>query len=166
MRKHNGIRRFLFPSFNRNYIIRLLLVAVSAYLLFAHAFIPFKIRGRSMEPTYMDGGLNFCQRLKYLFSEPMRYDVVAVRFAGKKVMLLKRVVALAGETVEFRQGKLFIDGNEIREDYIQYPCNWDLPPRRVENGRVYVVGDNRDIAIERHDFGQTSISRIMGTPLW
>jgi len=119
-----------------------------------------------MEPTYHDGGVNFCWRLRYLFSEPKRFDVVAVRFAGIKVMLLKRVVAREGEQVEFRDGKLFIDGQEIEEFYIRYPCNWNLPPRRVEKDCVYVVGDNRNMPIENHHFGQTSKNRVMGGPLW
>jgi signal peptidase I len=104
--------------------------------------------------------------LHYLFSEPKRHDVVAVRFAGSKVMLLKRVVAREGEQVEFRDGKLFVDGREIEEPYVHYPCNWNLSPRRIEKDCVYVVGDNRSMPKENHYFGQASTSRIMGVPLW
>ena len=119
-----------------------------------------------MEPTYRNGGINFCWRLHTLFSEPKRYDVVTVRFAGSKIMLLKRVVAREGEQVEFRDGKLFIDGKKIEEPYVHYPCYWNLPPRRVEKDCVYVVGDNRSMPIESHHFGQASKSRVMGVPLW
>jgi hypothetical protein len=41
-----------------------------------------------------------------------------------------------------------------------------LPARRVEKGNVFVVGDNRGVAIENHELGQTSRGRIIGTPLW
>ncbi len=92
--------------------------------------------------------------------------MVTVRFAGNKVMLLKRVVAVEGERVEFRDGKLFVDGKPVDEPYVRYPCDWNLPPRRVEKGSVYVVGDNRSMPIEDHYFGQTSINRIVGVPLW
>ena len=119
-----------------------------------------------MEPTYRDGRVNFCWRLSYIASEPARYDVVLVRFAGKKVMLLKRVVALEGETVEFRDGKLFVDGTQIDEPYVRYACDWNLTPRQVRKGHVYVVGDNRSMPIKSHNFGQTSTMRVMGTPLW
>jgi signal peptidase I len=119
-----------------------------------------------MEPTYPNGGINFCWRLYLLFSEPKRHDVVAVRFAGTKVMLLKRIVALENEWVEFRNGKLFINGEEMEEPYVRYPCNWNLTPRRVEKSCVYVVGDNRDMPMEMHLFGQASIKRIIGIPLW
>ena len=119
-----------------------------------------------MEPTYHDGGINFCWRVPFLFLGPKRYDVVAVRFAGSRVMLLKRVVALEGEQVEFRDGKFFVDGRQARELYVRYPCNWNLPPRRVEKDCVYVIGDNRNMPIENHYFGQTLKKRIVGVPLW
>jgi signal peptidase I len=92
--------------------------------------------------------------------------VVLVRFAGGKVMLLKRVVALAGEQVEFRAGKLFVDGKELAEPYVKFPYTWNLPPRQVAKGHVYVVGDNRKMSIAEHDFGQTPITRLRGKPLW
>jgi len=148
------------------FLIRVFLVSLFAYLFFDYLCIPFTIQGISMEPTYRDGRVNFCWRLRYLFSEPKRRDVVAVRFAGSRVMLLKRVVAGEGEQVEFRGGRLFVDGNEIAEPYVRLPCNWNLPSRRVEQNCVYVVGDNRSMPIENHHFGQTSKIRIMGGPLW
>ena len=92
--------------------------------------------------------------------------MVAVRLAGKSVMLLKRVVAIEDEVVEFRFGRLLIDGVEMDESYVRYPCNWNLPPRRVEHGHIYVVGDNRSMPMHQHDFGQVSIERIMGGPIW
>ena len=166
MAAKNKIRQFFFPSITPRFLIRVSLVALLAYLFFDYLCTPFSIQGISMEPTYHNRGVNFCWRLRYLFSEPKRHDVVAVRFAGSKVMLLKRVVAREGEQVEFRDGKLFVDGREIEEPYIHYPCNWNLSPRRIEKDCVYVVGDNRSMPIENHYFGQASKSRIMGVPLW
>ena len=119
-----------------------------------------------MEPTYPNGGVNFCWRLRYHFSEPKRHDVVALRFAGSKIMLLKRVVAREGEQVEIRDGRLFVDNKEIDEPYVRYPCHWNLPSRRVDKDCVYIIGDNRGMPMENHHFGQASKLRIMGGPLW
>ena len=160
------LRQFFWPSLTPQFLLRLALVAGVAYLFFGYLCIPLRIKGASMEPTYHDGSWNFCWRGAYLFSEPRRSDVVLVRFAGSKVMLLKRVVALAGEQVEFRNGKLFVNGKEIHEPYVRYPCDWNLPPRQVEGGCVYVVGDNRSLPMEGHQFGQASVKRIVGVPLW
>ena len=81
-------------------------------------------------------------------------------------MLLKRVIALEGEQVEFRNGKLFVDGRDIEEAYVRYPCHWNLSPRQVEKDCVYLVGDNRSMPMESHHFGQASKRRIMGVILW
>jgi len=119
-----------------------------------------------MEPAYGDGGFNFCWTLRYRLSPLQRHDVVAVRMAGRRAMYLKRVVAFAGETVAFVDGRLVVDGRPIPEPYVKGPCNWNLPPRRVDAGCVYVVGDNRSIPMEMHEFGQTEQSRVIGGPLW
>lgn len=119
-----------------------------------------------MEPTYSNGEFNFCWRLRYLLSEPKRFDVVVVRFAGTRIMLLKRVIAFEGEEVKFYEGKLFINGQKLDEPYLRYPCYWNLPPRRVEKGCLYLIGDNRSMPIEDHYFGQTLKSRVIGSPIW
>ena len=166
MISNNNIRQFFFPSLTAKFLLRVLCVALFSYLFFSYVVIPIRIQGSSMEPTYRNGTFNFCWRLHYLFSRPKRYDVVGVRFAGNRVMLLKRVVALEGEQVEFRNGKLWVDEKELDEPYVHYPCNWNLPPRQVEEACVYVVGDNRSLPMEGHQFGQASVKRIVGVPLW
>jgi signal peptidase I len=166
MTPKNRLRQFFFPSITPKFLLRVVGVALSAYLVFSYVLIPIHIQGSSMEPTYHNGSINFCWTLSALFSKPQRHGVVAVRLAGHKVMLLKRVVALEGEWIEFRHGKLFVDGNTIEEPYVRYPCDWNLSSRQVEPGSVYVVGDNRSMPIGDHYFGQASIKRIVGVPLW
>lgn len=166
MAVNKKIRQFFFPSLTPIFLIRLVFVTLFAYLFFGHICTPFRIEGYSMEPTYHNGAINFCWKLRYLFSQPKRYDVVIVRLSGQRVMLLKRVVAVQGEQIAFRDGKIFVNSKEMNEPYLRYPCNWNLPPRKVEAGCLYVVGDNRSGPMENHHFGQTLIKRIMGVPLW
>lgn len=131
-------------------------------MIFGHLVIPLHIRGVSMDPTYRNGSFAFCWRLRYFFSPPQRFDVVAVRYSGRKIMLLKRIVALPGETVEFREGELYVDGNRIEEPYVKHQSDWELPPRILKPGHVYVVGDNRGVSQDRHQFGAIDITRIVG----
>jgi signal peptidase I len=91
------LQRFLFPDINLTLMVRAGLVAVVAIGCFAWILIPFRINGYSMAPTYQNGSFNFCNRLHYLFSSPSHSDVVAIRYAGTRVMLLKRVLAVEGE---------------------------------------------------------------------
>lgn len=166
MATYDRIRRFLLPPISPKILLRIVLVALCAYVFFGHICIPFRIKGRSMEPTYHNGGFNFCWRPAYFFTAPARHDLVLVRLAGSKVMLLKRVVALEGQRVEFRNGKLFVNGLEVDEPYVRYPCNWNLPPRQVREGYLYVVGDNRTMPMTNQSFGQALSERIIGAPLW
>ena len=157
---------FLFPELNRRLLVRGALVAVLAYLFFGHVCIPMWIHGKSMEPTCQDGTFTFCWCPRFWFREPRIGDIVVVRMAGTRVMLLKRVVAVTGDTVEFRHGTLFVNGRARQEAYVRTPCDWELPPRLVKPGNLYVVGDNRGVPLEAHLFGQTERTRINGGPLW
>ncbi len=166
MNPESKIWNFFFPEMTRARVVRIAGVIVVSVILFSFVLIPFRIQGHSMAPTYKDGGFNFCFRLKYLFSKPSRGDVVVIRFAGKKVMLLKRVVATAGEVVAFEKGNLFVNGEIVDESYVKYRSDWQLFPRKVKSNNIYVVGDNRGVPMALHDFGQTPYDRVMGGPLW
>jgi signal peptidase I len=159
-------KEFFIPSLKPKFFIRLAIVIAITYVLFRFLCIPTYIIGNSMTPTYTNGDFNFCWRLSYLLSKPQRGDIVAIRFAGQKVMYLKRIVALGNETLEIRNGKLFINEKPVEEPYVKGLCIWNLPKRRVGKNKIYVIGDNRSMPMEQHDFGETSIKRVMGKPLW
>jgi signal peptidase I len=155
-------RQFLFPTINVHFLLRVAAVAAITVFIFSQVLVPVRIQGTSMEPTYHDGDVGLCWRLRYLWSPPARGDVVAVRYSGPHYMLAKRVVGLAGDTIAFQDGILYRNGEPQHEPYLILPCQWDLPPRLVETGKIYVVGDNRSIPIEEHVFGQTDAERVIG----
>lgn len=157
---------FFFPDLTPAFALRLLAVAGTAVVIFGFVLTPFRIKGHSMAPTYRNGGFNFCNKLRFVFNHPQKQDVVTIRLAGQSIMLLKRVVALEDDVVEFRAGQLFVNQRLVDEPYVHDPSAWNLPPRTVARGHVYVVGDNRQVPMHIHQFGQTSIDRIIGGPLW
>lgn len=159
------LHRFLAPDLNRFFLLRILVLILATLLIFTQVLIPLRIEGQSMEPTYSNG-FNLCWRGRYLFASPQRGDVVVIRFAGNRVLLLKRIVALAGDTVAFAQGRLLVNGQEVDEPYVRFRSGWNLEPRIVEPGKVYVVGDNRGVPMHRHHFGQVDEQRIVGGLLW
>ena len=160
------LKKFFLPRITKRYLLRISLVALFSYVFFGFVCTPFRIKGHSMAPTYMDWEVNFCFKLRYVLSRPQRGDIVTLRLTGERVMLLKRVVALEGDIVEFRNGDLFINKERVDEGYTRYPSDWNLPPRTVNKGHIYVVGDNRSVPIDIHRFGQTPTDRIIGIPLW
>ena len=100
---------FFFPKLTRGFFIRLSVIIVLALAVFRFLLMPCVIDGESMTPTYSKSGFTFCKKWSYWFSPVKRSDVVVVEYTGK-TYFLKRVVALAGDTVEFRNGLLFRNG--------------------------------------------------------
>ena len=163
----NLVWGFLAPRLDRRFAIRLACVAGVSVLFFGLVCRPCIINGESMVPTYPSRGFVFCWRPVFWLRKPRRGDVVMVRFVGRNVLLLKRVVALAGDTVEFRGGQLYVNSVAIPEPWNPPGrSDWNLEPRQVEPGNVYVVGDNRSMSIDDHVFGQVSAKRLEGVPVF
>ena len=160
------LRAFFFPKMVRSFFIRFLIVVVAAWVFFKFICLPLVVMGGSMLQTYVERGFNFCWKPAYWFSEPERGDFVVMKYCSDKVMILKRLIAKEGDTVEFRNGKLLLNGKELDEPYIQGPCDWNLPPRTVEKDHYYLVGDNRAVLMQRHIFGQMHKRYLQGVPVW
>lgn len=156
---------FVLPKLNRCFFIRIAVLAIVAYVFFGFIAVPAFVKGPSMEPTYKRIGFNFCWRPTYWFSGPARGDVVIIRYTTR-TLYLKRVVALAGDRVAFRDGKLYVNGDYVQEAYVKNSSNWTLPEKIVEPGKIYVVGDNRSMPIYKHKFGQVLMKRLYGAPIW
>lgn len=149
----------------RRTLFRAAILLVFAFALFRYVLLPVRVEGESMWPTYRSRGLNFVNRLAYLGHEPQRFDIVAVQITGRHVLLLKRVVALPGETVEFRDGHLYINGRRLNEPYVRTSCHWNEPPEELHSDEYYVVGDNRVMPAHDHTHGATERRRIVGKVL-
>jgi signal peptidase I len=136
---------------------------ISSIIVFKFILMPIRISGISMEPTYRDGRINFVNRLAYMKNGPARYDVVTIRMAGPSIQYFKRVVGLPGETVAIRRGVIYINGEPLPEPYLsQRSPKWEYPERSLGPDEYFVVGDNRAIHPERHDFGVAERKRILG----
>ena len=146
-------------------VVRIIIIVAVVFISRAYILEPIRIKGPSMLPTYREKGVNFVNRLAYRHSDPKRGDVVAIRFAGPNVMLMKRVIGLPGETIEFRDGYVYINGTKLDEPYIDrtnYPTDWDMEPKKLGADQYYVVGDNRSMPKELHEEGVAARERIIG----
>ena len=146
-------------------LLRIAILVIAVLLLRTFVLLPIKISGASMMPNYPMTGINCINRLAYVWHEPHRGDVVAIRMAGEHIMFMKRIVGLPGETVEFIEGQLFINGEPFPEPYVKFPCYWDHPPntpRKLGQNEYFVVGDNRAMRPEDHTYGAAERARIVG----
>lgn len=146
-------------------LVRIVILVAVIFLMRAFVLLPIKVIGPSMLPTYQESGINFVNRLAYFHSNPQRFDVVAIRYSGDHLMLMKRIVGLPGETVQFQNGQVLINGQPLEEPYENretYPCDWTLPPETLGPDKYFVVGDNRTMPWRLHKFGEAERLRIIG----
>ena len=133
------------------YIIIILVVV----LLRTFIITPVIVVGDSMVPTLEDDQILLLNKINYRFNEIERYDIVVIK--TKKGEIIKRVIGLPGETIEYRNNTLYINGHEETSDYnfdtddftLKSICNCE----KIPQDKYLVLGDNR---------GVSSDSRIMG----
>lgn len=121
------------------------------------------VKGPSMLPTFRTDNLVIVNRMAYFFSRPQRGDVVVLHNPNNPQGddLIKRIVALPGETVEIRGGVVFINGVQLNEPYVREYCGcngtWTLGVNQY-----FVLGDNRNNSYDSHNFGPIDRSLIVG----
>lgn len=147
-------------------LIRGAVMIVAAIVVFGFVLLPVRLRGISMQPTYNDGAINFANRLFFWLREPERGDVVAIRMAGLSVLYVKRIVGLPRERIEIVQGAVVVNGEPLIERNVVYRARWNLAAFTLGDDEYFVVGDNRGMAIENHDFGRAKRARIVGKLLF
>ncbi len=147
---------------------RLIIIVIVSLIFFKWFCIPMHIDGISMAPTFNDGSVGFAWRgLKPLYQpKPERGDLCLVKFSSRNVFLLKRVIAFAGETVEFKDGQLFVNDQPLDEPYTTGKSKWNLSKRTVKPDHIYVIGDNRDVAINNHTFGNAKQKNVRSVELF
>jgi len=159
------IQRIVVGRNPRFTLLRIVVLVVTCVVLFRFIFLPIRVEGVSMLPTYKGGRINFVNRLAYIFHEPRRGDVVAIRLAGPSIMFMKRIIGLPGETIEYHDGHTWINGQPLDEPYIRSAWNWEQQPRHLGPEEYYFAGDNRSMAREDHEQGKAPRERIVGKVL-
>jgi signal peptidase I len=150
--------RVIFGKNPNHTLARMIMVIIVSLVAFKFLFLPIRIEGRSMEPTYRDGRLNLVNQLAYVRARPQRGDVVAIRSANDRILILKRVIGLPGDTVELIDGMVKINGEAIDEPYVRIKGKDIRPPGTLDEDHYFVIGDNRNVT----DYGEIRFWRIVG----
>lgn len=121
-----------------------------------------RVDGISMQPTLLNGEFVLVNKLSYQFGEIQRGDIIVFDFPlNMEEELIKRVIGLPGDTVLVQDGKVFVNNMPLNETYIaqlpNYSGQW-----AVEDGYIFVLGDNRNNSNDSKDWGYLPIDNIVG----
>lgn len=142
-----------------------LLFAVILIIVFTLVIGVSHVSGSSMYPTLTDGQIVVYLRLDKSYEIG---DIISVRMPNGEYYV-KRVVAVAGDTVEIRDGALYVNGQKENAAYanglteVQEGVNY---PLTIKDGKVFAIGDNREGSIDSRTFGPFAVSQTRGRILF
>jgi signal peptidase I len=153
-----------FVSFLKELPVLVITAVVIAFVIKWLVVQPFYIPSGSMEPTLVPGDRVLVSKFIYKFVNPKPGDIVVfIAPNGDGRDFIKRIVATEGDTVEVKEGRLFVNGRLSVGDYKTMPGDYsNFPATKIPTGRVFVMGDNRPNSMDARVFGPVEKSSILG----
>lgn len=125
-------------SWIKTIVLALILAYIITHFLIVNAVVP----SASMENTVMTGDRLVANRLSYMFSEPERFDIVVFKYPDdESILYIKRIIGMPGETIEIKDGNVYIDGDTepVKADFVngimdtadisRYPAVYKIPKK-------------------------------------
>lgn len=146
-------------------LIPYIVIIIVVVLIRSFVVTPVIVVGDSMKPTLNEGQILILNKLDYHFNEIERYDIVVIKVGKSEI--IKRVIGLPGETIEYRNNILYIDGHEETSEYnfdtedftLKSICNCD----KIPEDKYLVLGDNRQVSSDSRIIGLIDKKDIQGT---
>ncbi|MBN1178874.1 MAG: signal peptidase I [Anaerolineae bacterium] len=153
--------RFLFKVLKEilGTVLPAIFIALVINVFVAQAMV---VHGPSMQPTLYYDERVVIEKVSYYLHEPRRGDIVVIDVPGQEEPLIKRVMALPGETVAVRSGQVYINDEPINEPWTVQLGGPDYPPTTVPPEHVFILGDNRGHSNDSRAFGPVHMDRILG----
>ncbi|MCI9234306.1 MAG: signal peptidase I [Bacilli bacterium] len=156
-----GVKEFIKDTMKYIFII----IAVLLVYLYVVSFQ--QVLGPSMQPNYREGEIYLLNKLKYKIINPKRFEVIVLNNKKSKFMI-KRVIGLPGEHIEYREDTLYVDGKIVKEQFSKTlePDETLILEKNVDlvipDNCYYVLGDNRVNSEDSRMFGCVEKKDIIG----
>lgn len=136
-------------------IVIIIVVLIRTFLV-----TPIKVNGTSMVNTLQHGDTMILNKIGMKINGIKRFDIVVIKTSDS--YLIKRVIGLPGETIEYKDGKLYINDKEYKDPY--YKNNTlDFEKTKIPKNYYFVMGDNRGNSIDSRILGSIKEEDILGT---
>lgn len=117
-----------------------------------------------MVPTLLDGDIMVLDKIGYRINGLKRFDIVVIKYNNEKI--IKRVIGLPGDYIEYKDNILYVNGKEIKEEYKRDITNnfslKDLGYEKIPENKYLVLGDNRGISKDSRIIGLIDKEDIEG----
>ncbi|CUH95628.1 putative membrane protein [Propionispora sp. 2/2-37] len=129
----------------KDWVISILIAVVLAFFIRYFIVELYMVEGPSMRPTLVNGERLVVNKFIYRFKLPERGEILVFRYPEDPSRdFIKRVIGVAGDTIEIKDGRVFRNGQLLNEPYILEKTNGSYPLATIPEGTVFVMGDNRN----------------------
>jgi len=154
--RHAGVRLWLRDLF---------VSAAASVLIITFLYQPVRVEGTSMLPRLENSDRLFINKFVYHISAIERGDVVVFHYPrDPEKSYIKRIIALPGDRLWINDGRVWLNGAPLRENYVPqvYRDDRSMAAIVVPKGEYFVMGDHRSISSDSRDFGPVERSLIYG----
>ena len=150
-----------------NYIYLIIIVLVILIKIFV--ITPVRVNGSSMEPTLEEGDIMLLNKLSYKFGDVKRFDIIVIRDDDDDEDIIKRVIGLPGERIEYKDNILYVNGKKVDEKFTKeysdelndYSID-NLESETIPEDYYFVLGDNRPKSKDSTELGFIHKDKIKG----
>ncbi len=129
----------------KDWIVSILIAIVLAFFIRYFIVELYMVEGPSMRPTLQNSERLVVNKFIYRFKEPQKDDIVVFRYPrDQRRDFIKRVIAVGGDSIEIKDGRVFVNGQLLNEPYILDKTRGSYPLSKVPVNHVFVMGDNRN----------------------
>lgn len=140
-------------------LIPYIVIFVFVILLKLFVVTPIRVNGTSMMNTLHPKDIMILNKTAYLTKGPKRFDIVVVRLDDEDI--IKRVIGLPGEVIEYKDNVLYVNGKKV-EEKVKGLETADYKSEKIPAGSYLVMGDNREASYDGRAFGFIKKNQILG----
>jgi len=144
------------------YGIVILVAIFVAYLVRYNIGQLVVVKGNSMNPTFENKDIAISSIISYRNHKPKRGDIIIAQSDQLHEKIIKRVIGVEGDTIEVKDGVVFLNNKKIKESYIKEKIEGTVEKTTVEKNHVYVMGDNRNDSADSRVLGAFPLDEIKG----
>ena len=141
-----------------NELLPYIFIVVLVLIVKAFIVAPIRVNGSSMDNTLKDSDIMLLDKISYNFGDIERFDIVVVE--RENDFLIKRVIGLPGEKVEYNDDKLYINNKYVKVPF-KHSYTKDFKTKVSKDG-YFVMGDNRVVSLDSREFGSIKEDTILG----